>query len=414
MTIFFDWWPGNSAIYVLIVLIILIAGVVVLGVLYGSVLAQLQTLKTTVSTINVGAPQKSYYKNMGSSNAQAVVNAFNQSGARMLFIGDNMMTGASSANTYDSRTSSLGNQLADLNYSVQNRNTTSQSFFGYESSMLDKRVVFSNAWTTDSNPLYGIGGHTMISKVSTGTITFTPDTLISYSQTEVYALRTSAAFTVKVGSNAAVTVTPSSLTPVAGNIVKQVFNNNNGISAPPVIVITTTGATTSTPVQLFGVSCRLNGIYEVINCGIDTTSTQIITPSTPTALLGPGLTALAPNLVVIDIGAIDFQSSSQATYVQNMQNLFAFLTSQNIPFFVITPPWQTNVAESTQTAFVGALKSAMDASSIPYLDFQSEMVDLQTQQNLGMSLTSSSQMTFLGALKCAQDLMIALTGNAPQ
>ena len=412
MQVFGDWWPGYSAIYVLIFLVLLIAGVVILGVLYGQTTAQLQSLKSTVSTINVGAPQKNYYKNM--KNSSAVVNAFNQSGARMLFIGDNMMTGASSSNTYDSRISSLGNQLADLNYCVQDRPTTAQNFFGYESSILDKRVVFSNAWGVDSSPLYGIGGHLMVSKVNTGTITFTPDTIIPYSQTEIYALNTSAAFTVKVGTNAAVTVTPSSLTPIAGNLVKQVINNNNSISAPPVILITTTGATNSVPVQLFGVSCRSNGFYEVINCGIDTTSSQIINSTTPSALMGAGLSALAPNLVVIDIGAMDFQSSSQATYVQNMQNLFAYLSSRSIPFFVITPPWQQSSDQGTQTAFVTALKSAMDASSIPYLDFQSEMVNLSTQQNLGMSRIESDQMTFLGALKCAQDLMVALSGNAPQ
>ena len=411
MFVYGDFWPGNSAIYVLVVLVLLIAGVIILGILYGEKTAQLQSLKTTVSTINVGAPQTNYYKNMGSN--PALVNAFNQSGARMLFIGDNMMTGASSANTYNSRLSSLSKQFANLNYSVQNRDTTSQNFFGYESSILDKRVLFSNAWGVDSSPLYGVGGHLMVSRVSNGTITFTPDAIIPYSQTEVYALNTSAAFTVKVGTNAAVTVTPSSLTPIAGNLVKQVINNNNNISTPPVILITTTGATSSVPVQLYGVSCRSNGIYEVINCGLDTTSSQIINSTTPSALMGAGLLALAPNLVVIDIGAIDFQSSSQATYVQNMKNLFAFLSQLSIPFFVITPPWQKSSDQGTQKEFVIALKTAMDGLRVPYLDFQSEMVDLTTQQNLGMSRVDGDQMTFLGSLKCAQDVMIALSGNAP-
>ena len=156
----------------------------------------------------------------------------------------------------------------------------------------------------------------------------------------------------------------------------------------------------------------------MINCGFDANSSQVINNSTITGAVGAGILALAPSVVVVNIGSVDFKDgTSQQTYVNNMQILFSFLKNNNIPFFVMTPPWQTTSSTDVQTAYVSALKSTMNALNVPYIDFQAEMQSLSVQQNLGMSMpsdTASGMMTFVGALKGAQDVMVALTGSAPQ
>ena len=414
---------ANPIISTLVILtavlaVLSVAIAVYFGVQYGNASSRLQSIKTSASSINV-VPARIYYKNVQNTNVamQGAIKGYQQ-GSRILFIGDNMMTGGTaSLVAYDAKATSLARQFTRLSSTVQNRLTASENFFGYESTVLDNRVVLSNnAWSADTNSLCGIGGHFLVTSSNTATITFKPSAICYSAQTQVFALRTSASFTLKVGDNAPVTITPSSLTPVAGNIVMQSLYFNNSASVPPVITITSTGASNATPVQLYGFSCNPYAALEIVNCGADLATTQIVNATTSTALLGPGLLALSPSLVVIDIGNTDFENNTpQATYVQNMQNLFTFLKSKSIPFFVLTPPWQQDVAMSTQSAYVAALKAVMDASSIPYLDFQGEMIDFQTQQSLGYSSSQpGGQMTFLSTLKAAQDILVALTGNAPQ
>lgn len=416
MWIYGDWWPGTSAYVVLVMLILLIVGIVVLGLLYGESTNQLKAVKTATSTLNTGPPKVNYFHNLNTAQ-NSVSSAYNAYPARVLFIGDNMTgQGYDSNFAIDYKQKSLPAYFAFLNGSVQNRSVMNQNFFGFESASLDKRVTMDSSWAADTSPLGGVGGH-MIQAKTNGTITFKTDMLSTNANVDVYAYQQSSPFTVKIGTQAAVTVTPGSLSAISGQIVKQtVTYTNNYLQSTPVIVIQSTGATTVRPVSLFGLSYRYTAYDEVINCGYDANSTQAVNNSTITGSIGAGILALAPSVVVVNIGSVDFKDgTSQQTYIGNMQNLFNFFKNNNIPFLVMTPPWQTTSSTDLQTSYVAALKSSMDASNVPYIDFQAEMQSLGVQQNLGMSMSSANgMMTFVGALKGAQDVMVALTGAAPQ
>lgn len=261
--------------------------------------------------IAVGASDLDPYYNLTS-----IPNFKNSHDGRILCIGDTNFIDGGSIQIGSRNVSATPYFLTTLLNNVFNVPYTSQNFFGSDSSVFDTRVV-TDRFGFDSYPAsnIGLGGRCYAATNSAASIIFTPDDDVRGATVEVYALQSSANFTLTMGTNSPITVNPSALAPVSGTIVKY-STTYNGLLQTPAIKITATSATTSRPVQIFGLACRVSGSRDVINGSYTPLTTTAITTSThPTSILNAGALALNPSLVIIKLGASDYVSNYVVTPV---------------------------------------------------------------------------------------------------
>ena len=412
MYIFGKYVALPTIVLSVICLVLLIAVIVVL-VLYLQANGRVTTVGNSSTVTGQVVPSRYSNKN-AISGFQANRNSTLW---RMVFVGDfgfaqvNSNTGGTIA--YECNVPFLVSNLIENSQSI-GQYVVTQNLFGYDAALKDPRVTMTGDWSGASTTTgYGIGGRYFSTTSSTATLVFRPSQMLK-NNVQFYALASSARFSISATSNgAAVTVTPSTITPIPStNIVEYSYSLNN-VAWYPVLTITATGATSTTPVTLFGWAQK-NDFRSIVNTSLVTaTSANIAASVSPTSWLNGGLQVLRPNLMVIQNPISDYTSGIPIEQsAENIKPLLDRCQALSIPVIAVTPPWVGFVSADTQQTFTDTFK-AMYAkySNVMVYDFQADMVSFDTQVSLNLSNTvyTSNYLTPLGGLRMAQGIYNALT-----
>ncbi len=391
----------------LILIVLLIVAVSLLAYFLTIAQADAKKANAAVATVNASTPgtitPASVYHNNTSIKSFLASNPPN---LKVLCIGDSSVSQVSAATNF-SRQSAFPKFLADVIYNKTGRQLSEDCWFGYDSTVgMDTKLQLSSNWYSDGTggiSAFGIGGYPASTTFNTSFMTYSPESTVT--RVRVYLQNNSGNFNVFYNnSTSGTTIITANLPVVSGSVVVYTYTPSSQVKF---VKIVSAGASNSTPVRIFGM-CMDNGNDNVmVNAATDSDSGNWIGTAGKFSFLGDGLTTVAPNLVVIRLGATEMINGENInTMNNNITQLAKYVQSKNIQVLVVIPCW---VGGSNDAAYITGLKSVLDTNSIPYYDSSVEFVDFNTQQTLGLTTNlqgSSSSITLstLGNYRIASSI----------
>jgi len=366
-------------------------------------------LQNTVNAVTVTQTSPSAPSNY--HNVSALRSFFqNAPYLKVLCVGDAMFSTAQSLNSYG-RVYSAPSFLDDMLQWRGGRNLSTDAFFGYNSALDDGRVFLYGTWGKAPLPStnFGIGGFPLYTTSATSTLTY-QNANIYRNRCQIYVIASSGNFTVYLNNLTTGTAVTTSSLPRSGNIAIYTVTTPNLITSCKFVA---TGASSTSPCLLFGMIFDSGDNNVMINASVDqSSSSDWIQNNYTTTLLGGGLATINPNLVMINLGAVDIFNGTMsiAEYVQNITTIVNFIKNQGFQCLVILPAW---TGKSGEQQYQTALKTALDNNTIAYYDLPTDLVSYTVQQQLGYCGQDASieSLSPLGNVRMAQGIYNCLSSS---
>lgn len=400
------------ATFAFVIVILLAVAVAIISYFLVDTQKQLTDAKQTINTVNITTPSNppttvSPYHNI--NPIKGLINSSTRN-FKILCIGDSSMASSDSASDYP-RDRCFPAFLADLFRVKSQCRFSENAFFGADSVNKKDVKLYNGLWNSEvfTDDKFGVGGYAMVTRNNSATLVYNIDST-DVNRVRIYVMANSSNFYMYPSLTAASgqLVNVSALPVAAGNI--KVFTyTTSGFDRLQNIKLSATGATDANPVRIFGIVMDSSSYNNtIINASVSnnsTTTDRWIGTNGDTSLANSGLSAIAPNLVILSFGMGDATPNT----ANNVKSMATSIQSKGINVLVVIPGWTGN---STDSSVIADLKAKLDSASIPYYDLASDLVSYTNQQNLGISdpnATTSDHFTSLGHYRVAQGVFGCFT-----